>query len=289
MFMYMGGLAAAVRSIDGSTPDMVVTNTRDPGKSEMTSVDKFIGTEFNSRYMNPTWIEGMKKEGYAGAGEMRSFVEYLWGWDAVTPEVVSDGMWKETFDTYVEDKQKLGLKDFFEQSSPYAYQDMAARMVETIRKGYWNADAATTKKLITEYVDSVNRHGASGAEHTSGNARLSKFVMERGKELGIPVPALDGFQQVMEKAMGTRVESAAKTLENFVARNEAPLSAQAGQVPSPTGTTTLQGYLMQVTQRDQSPARPNPVMSGNTQWSSLWFAGPVLGFLLFWRWRRSHA
>src|SRR5262245_56406997 len=113
MFMYMGGLAAAVRSIDGKTPDMVVTNTRDPGRPEMTSIDKFVGDEMRSRYLNPTWIEGMKKEGYAGAGEMRSFIEYLWGWDAVTPEVVSDGMWKDTFETYVEDKQNQQLKQFF--------------------------------------------------------------------------------------------------------------------------------------------------------------------------------
>jgi len=84
MFMYMGGLATAIKNIDGTAtgPEMVVTNTRDPGNPEMTSIDKFIGSEFRSRYVNPTWIEGMKKEGYAGAGEMRSFVEYLWGWDA---------------------------------------------------------------------------------------------------------------------------------------------------------------------------------------------------------------
>ena len=30
MFMYMGGLAAAIRNIDGKSPEMVVTNTRDP-------------------------------------------------------------------------------------------------------------------------------------------------------------------------------------------------------------------------------------------------------------------
>ena len=94
---------------------MVVTNTRDPGKPEMTSMDKFIGTEFRSRYVNPTWIEGMKKEGYAGAGAMREFVEYLWGWNATVPELVDDAMWKETFDVYVEDKHKLGMKEFFEK------------------------------------------------------------------------------------------------------------------------------------------------------------------------------
>ena len=182
MFMYMGGLATAIRNIDGTdkSPEMVITNTRDPGKPEMTSIDKFIGTEFRSRYVNPTWIEGMKKEGYAGAGEMRQFVEYLWGWDATVTETVDDGMWKETFGVYVEDKHNLGMQEFFEKNSPFAYQDITARMLETVRKGYWKADAATQKKLLEEYVDSVNRHGVGCAEHTCGNPRLQKFVMEQG-------------------------------------------------------------------------------------------------------------
>ena len=140
----------------------------------MTSIDKFIGTEFRSRYVNPTWIEGMKKEGYAGAGEMRSFVEYLWGWDATVTETVDDAKWKETFDVYVEDKHNLGMKEFFEQKSPFAYQDITARMLETVRKGYWKADAATQKTLLEEYVASVNRHGVGCAEHTCGNPRLQQ-------------------------------------------------------------------------------------------------------------------
>jgi cobaltochelatase CobN len=142
MFMYMGGLATAVRNIDGTEtgPEMVVTNTRDPGRPEMTSIDRFIGSEFRSRYVNPTWIEGMKKEGYAGAGEMRSFVEYLWGWDATATETVNDLMWKEAFDVYVQDKHDMGMAEFFEKSSPFAYQDITARMLETVRKGYWKAE-----------------------------------------------------------------------------------------------------------------------------------------------------
>ncbi len=291
-FMYMGGLANAIRNIDGKSPDMVVTNTRNPGHPEMTSMDKFIGTEFRSRYMNPTWIEGMKKEGYAGAGEMRSFVEYLWGWDATTPELVDDAMWKETFDTYVEDKQKLGMKDFFEKNSPYAYQDMTARMVETVRKGYWNADSATQKKAIAEYVESVNQHGASGAEFTTGNARLSKFVMDRGKELGIPVPALAGFQQAMEKAMGGSVAKAAKAMENFVSRNEAP-AAPAGQQPitenkaPAAGPGALRGYLMSVTEKTQTERQQTTGLVTDGGLDSLYVALPILGFLLAWRWRRN--
>ena len=196
MFMYVGGLATAVRSLDGKSPEMVVTNTRDPGHPEMTTIDKFIGTEFRSRYVNPTWIEGMKKEGYAGAGAMREFVEYLWGWDATAPEVIDDAKWKETFDVYVEDKHKLGMQEFFEKNSPFAYQDMTGRMVETVRKGYWKADAATQKKLLEEYVDSVNRHGASGVrEHVRQSRGCRSTCSTRAGKVGIPVPALEAIPE----------------------------------------------------------------------------------------------
>jgi cobaltochelatase CobN len=302
MFMYMGGLAAAIRSIDGKSPELVVTNTRDPGKPEMTSMDKFIGTEFRSRYVNPTWINGMKKEGYAGAGAMREFVEYLWGWNATVPETVDGAMWKETFDTYVEDSKNLGMKEFFEKSSPYAYQDMTARMVETVRKGYWHADAATTTKLLTEYIESVNAHGASGAELTTGNARLSKYVVEQAKAAGVPVPAIEGFQRAMEQAMGGSIANAAKVTENFVARNEAASSslvqasppaepgpaqpAQAVAVPSGAAALTpLQGYLMEEHDRSRPTSKP-ALPGGSTEWAAASVTVPVLLGLVAWRQRR---
>ncbi len=181
MFMYMGGLATAVRSIDGKDPDLVVTNTRDPGKPKMSSINEFIGMEFRSRYVNPTWIEGMKKEGYAGAGAMREFVEYMWGWDATTTSVIDDAMWKETFDVYVGDKHKLGMKQFFEDKSPFAYQDITARMVETVRKQYWKADEATEKKLLEEFLKSVQEHGIGCSGNTCGNARLMQYMIGAGE------------------------------------------------------------------------------------------------------------
>jgi cobaltochelatase CobN len=293
MFMYVGGLASAIRSMDGKSPELVVTNTRDPGHPEMTSMNKFIGTEFRSRYVNPTWIEGMQKEGYAGAGAMREFVEYLWGWNATVPELVDGAMWKETFDVYVEDARKLGMKAFFEKSSPFAYQDMTGRMVETIRKGYWNADPETRKKLLTEYVKSVGEHGASGAEFTSGNPRLTKYVLEQGKAAGIPVPALDAFRKAIEKSMGDTVANTSNAMEQFVARNEAPSTAaasvqtpnagaRAGAAPQP-----LKGFLMEQQERP-STARPRAPFSLDGEWAPLVVAAPIVALLIAWRWRRRH-
>jgi cobaltochelatase CobN len=263
----------------------VITNTRDPGNPEMTSIDKFIGTEFRSRYMNPTWIEGMKKEGYAGAGEMRSFVEYLWGWDATVTETVTDQMWKESFDVYVADKNNLGMKEFFEQKSPYAFQDITARMLETVRKGYWNADAATQKTLLEEYVASVNRHGVGCAEHTCGNPRLQQFVMEQGAKAGIPVPALEGYKQAMEKATGQTIDPAAERMQSFAQKNDEQMAANLATIPTPSrNARQLEGYVMeQRTEAERNEARRDAAVN---EYAALWASMPVLALLLVWRYKR---
>ena len=276
-FMYMGGLATAIRSIDGESPELVVTNTRDPGNPEMTSIDKFIGTEFRSRYVNPTWIEGMQREGYAGAGEMRAFVEYLWGWDATVPESVDDAMWQESFEVYVEDKHDLDMAAFFDTNSPFAYQDMTARMVETIRKDYWNADDETTARLLREYVDSVVTYGVGCAGHTCGNPRLLQYVLDQGAVMNIP--SLDTFQTAMEEAIGTDIATAAAAAEDFVRRNEARPA---------TLTRNLEGFRMDET-IDNAVPLPEPRSVGDASegtWDSLWVGAPLLGFLVAWRIRR---
>ncbi len=281
-YMYMGGLAAAVRSIDGESPELLVTNTRDPGNPEMTSIDKFLGAEFRSRYVNPTWIEGMQREGYAGAGEMRAFVEYLWGWDATVPDTVDDAMWQESFEVYVEDKHDLDLQAFFHANSPFAYQDMTARMVETIRKGYWKANEETTRRLLSEYVESVATYGVGCAEHTCGNPRLLQYVLDQGAVMNIPGPLLDTFRTAMEETIGIDIATAAAAAEDFVRRNEARPA---------TMTRNLEGFRMDTTTIDGGPV-PAPRSAGEASdgaWDALWVGVPLLGFLVAWRIRRRRA
>lgn len=282
MFMYMGGLATAVRNLDGKSPELVITNTRDPSKPQMTSIDEFIGTEFRSRYVNPKWIEGMQKEGYAGAGEMRAFVEYLWGWDATVTEVVDDAMWQETFDVYVEDKHRLGMQEFFERASPYAYQDIAARMLETIRKDYWRANDTTRTKLLQEFLESVERHGLSCSETTCGNPSLAKYVIEQARAAGISTPVIEQFKTKVEAATGKSTQQASDTAEKFVSRNEERLSERQGMMER--GAKQIAGYLMEQAQRLTTPqptATNRDVQS--SPWNALWVGLPLLLLLTLWR------
>ena len=281
-FMYMGGLAAAVRSIDGESPQMVVTNTRDPGRPEMTGIDEFIGAEFRPRYVNPTWIEGMQREGYAGAGEMRAFVEYLWGWDATVPETVDDAMWQESFAVYIEDRHDLGLKTFFDEHSPHAYQDITGRMVETIRKGYWAAVDATIERLLREHVESVAAHGVGCSSHTCGNPRLLRYVLERGAAMNVPGSLLAAYRAAMEAAIGTDIEIAAAAAEKFVRRNEA-------RAAGPT-TINIDGYRMTETTKGSTLPPTVPASSATADgWAALWVGLPLLGLLAAWRRCRRHA
>ncbi len=194
-------------------------------------------------------------------------------------------MWKESFDVYVEDKHNLGMKEFFEQKSPYAYQDMTARMLETVRKGYWNADAATQKTLLEEYVASVNRHGVGCAEHTCGNPRLQQFVMEQGLKAGVPVPALEGFKQAMEKATGQAIDPAAESMQSFAQKNDAQMAANLATVPAPSRTARqLEGYVME--QRAEAQRNDARRDAAANEYAALWASMPVLALLIVWRYKR---
>ena len=281
-FMYMGGLAASVRTVSGEDPDLVVTNTRDPARPEMSSLDKFIATEFRSRYVNPTWIEGMQSEGYAGARTMVEFVEYLWGWDATVTDVVDERMWQEVFQVYVQDKHALGMREFFETESPYAFQDVAARLLETIRKGYWQPDDDTRNELLQRYVESVSEFGINCTELSCGNPRLMEYVLQQGLQTDIPQLALDAFREAVETAMRGGIEAGARALENFARDNDALIEAMYQEAP---GTSALEGYRMERLEQPPAPAPQASPVQAPSPLSALLLHTFVLAGLLFW-WQR---
>ncbi len=73
----------------------------------MDLIERVMGIEMKSRYLNPKWIEGMKADGYEGAARMGDFIENLWGWQVVKRDVVDDAKWREVYEVYVKDKCNL--------------------------------------------------------------------------------------------------------------------------------------------------------------------------------------
>ncbi len=177
---FFGGLEIAVRNTTGKKIDMYITNTRtnitDPSKCKLESLDRFFNRELRTRNFNPKWIKGMMEQGRGGATYMEAFTKNLWIWDVTSPDMVTEDMWNEVNDVYINDKYDLKLQDYFDKNNPYALQDMISTMLEVREKGYWHPTKEVLEKLVKIFAASIARHGVSGSYGTSADPSLHKDV-----------------------------------------------------------------------------------------------------------------
>ncbi len=273
VFQYLGGVAMAVRSIDGKTPEVYITNLSNPKHPKQETIEKFMGRELRSRYLNPEWIKEMMKEGYAGARFVDKVVEHLWGWQVVVPEAVDKAKWNEMYETYVLDRNRLNIKEMFrEAKNVWAYQSIVARMLETIRKDYWKADKKVVETLAREYAETVIEVGLACCDHTCNNPLLSKFT----KSVLISVPGLktkaNGFMKTLET-----VQNPSSNNPSPSKRNPSALRLQPKSAPDGSGTK-VEGFEMQDINASGGASAPIPYLY-------------IIGFLTFiglimWGWRK---
>ena len=154
-FDYLGGLNLAVESQRGAAPASAVIHHASDRKLSVEPLHSALLSELRGRYLNPQWIAPLMKEGYAGARTMGSeFVEYLWGWQVTSPEIIKDRVWEEVKAVYVDDKLGLGLDAFLaEGDKRYVQTNILAVMLVAIDKGFWQADAATRKQLVLPTIN----------------------------------------------------------------------------------------------------------------------------------------
>jgi cobaltochelatase CobN len=159
----------------------------------------------------------MMGEGYAGAREMDRFVEYLWGWEATVPDVITNSMWEQVYDVYVNgaysDQYNLDVGGFIDTNNPYAYQSLTGRMLETIRKGYWTPSSIEVRNaLVSEYVESIVKNGVTCCHHTCANPFLDAFVSGIVSVPGV-VSDKDAarYREIMDTATGKMSTSSQST------------------------------------------------------------------------------
>lgn len=148
VYQYLGGTAMAIRQLDGATPETLVSDLSNPKSGNTVTLDRFLGEEMRTRYLNPKWVTAMLKEGYAGARMIRGVVDNLWGWQVTVPEAVDAAKWQEMAEVYVDDRYGLGVRDAFRSAKNIgAMHAMVQRMLVAVDKGYWKADAARVTQL----------------------------------------------------------------------------------------------------------------------------------------------
>lgn len=233
-YEYLGGLSLAVTKLTGKEPTALIADVRDPSRARIRRFEEVLDTSLRSELLNEDWIRGMKAHDYAGAGMMAELVKNTFGWDVTRSSAVSDGVWDEIYQTYVEDSKNLDLPEWFEQVNPHAMQTIAATMLEAARKGYWDASAQQLARLSEVYARSVAKHGASMGLVAGGNDRLNQFVTDRLTAPGLR-PLADALAKAVADSEGAAGEDTSKV---YGAKLQ---EAKQDQAATPTANSSRPG------------------------------------------------
>jgi cobaltochelatase CobN len=124
-------------------------------------------------------------------------------------------VWQEVYDVYVGDQYGLGMGEFFEGDTAYAYQSIVGRLLETVRKGYWTpASDDVLRQLVTAYIESIADTGyVTCCHHTCGNPLLDEYIRGLISTLGITIDqeTMDEYERIMDEMRG---DTSAKTSED---------------------------------------------------------------------------
>ena len=179
VYEFMGGMNLAVRSVTGKDPDAYLSDYRNRNNVRMQEIKEAMGVESRTTIFNPEYIRARMAGGAGDAATIAETIENTYGWNVMKPAAVDDEMWDGIYDVYVKDSYGLGVQDFFEDKNPAALQEMTAVMMETARKGLWDASEeqlADIAQLHTELIDKY-KPACSGA--VCDNAALRDFIASK--------------------------------------------------------------------------------------------------------------
>lgn len=176
VYEFMGGMNLAVRNVTGKDPDAYFSDYRNRNNNRMQELKESIGVESRTTILNPAYIREKMKGEASSAGTFAETVRNTYGWNVMKPNVVNKELWNDIYDVYVKDKFNLGVQKYFEQQNPAALEEMTAVMLETVRKGLWQASEQQIAELARLHTELVNKYRPSCSGFVCDNAKLRDFI-----------------------------------------------------------------------------------------------------------------
>ena len=179
VFEFMGGLSLAVRHVTGKDADAYFNDFRNMHRPRVTDLHETVWTEARSTLLNPAYIGKMQEGGASSAEHFAETFRNTYGWNVMKPAAIDDTLWNELYAVYVDDRYDLGVEAFFRRENPYALQEMTAVMLETVRKGYWDASPRQVAVLSEMHTRLVQEFEAGCSGFVCDNAALASFIAEQ--------------------------------------------------------------------------------------------------------------
>ncbi len=231
VYEFMGGMNLAVRNVTGKEPDAYLSDYRNRNNMRMQELKEAIGVESRTTIFNPAYIREKMKGGASTAGGFAEIVQNTYGWNVMKPEAIDDELWDEIYDVYVQDKFDLGVQGYFERQNPAALQEMTAVMMETARKGMWNASAEQLKAIAELHTKLVDKYKPSCSGAVCNNAKLREFIASKT----LPDAARRYEQQIRDVREASLTENKGTVLK----KEEMNASDKTRTIVSNTAVTVL--------------------------------------------------
>lgn len=148
-YNYYGGLIAAAGVMRGAMPLAIAGDSSDPKRVVVRTVQEETKHILRSRLLNPKWLEGMKRHGYKGAGDISKVMDIILGWDA-TADTMEDWMYERVAERYALDP---AMQEWFKEVNSYALQNIIDKLLETIERKMWNTTDEMKNRLRDAYLD----------------------------------------------------------------------------------------------------------------------------------------
>ncbi|MDR2141638.1 MAG: cobaltochelatase subunit CobN [Deltaproteobacteria bacterium] len=148
-YNYYGGLISAAKSVRGSYPLALVGDSSDPERVKVRSTGEEAKRVLRARLVNPKWLNGLKRHGYKGAGDISHMMDVLLGWEA-TAEVIDDWMFDKAAQAWALDP---AMAQWMREVNPYARQNILDKLLEAIKRGMWSASPEMERELTAAYLE----------------------------------------------------------------------------------------------------------------------------------------
>ncbi len=144
-----GGMTAAARTLSGKEVRTYYGDTREPEHVEVRDLADEIRRVVRTKLLNPKWIEGMKRHGYKGAGDISKRIGRVYGWEATTKEV-DDWIFDDIARTFMINEEN---RKFFEENNPWALEEIARRLIEAVERNLWDPAPDVKEALKEIYLE----------------------------------------------------------------------------------------------------------------------------------------
>ncbi len=190
-----GGMTVCAKNISKREIKVYYGDTREVENVTVRTLSDEIRRVARTKLLNPKWIEGMKRHGYKGAGDISKRVGRVFGWEATTGEV-DDWIFDDIAKTFVLNEEN---RKFFCENNPWALEEIGRRLIEAAKRGLWNADPKVLEELENIYFLEIEgwiedkTEGASGDFQGGSIDILTADDVESWKDL------LANFRKKLEK------------------------------------------------------------------------------------------